>query len=129
LSAGADASNGAILVSNAVLMPFQNVKLMDILTAMNGDGDLKGQFDTLLAAIGAAKATVRDTLGKRSYTLFAPTDDAFAALGYDSDTVKTIDQGVLTDVLLYHLASGAPGRICRQDHDGPRRRVESSQQT
>jgi transforming growth factor-beta-induced protein len=61
---------------------------------------------TLLAAIGAAKATVRDTLGKRSYTLFAPTDDAFAALGYDADTVKKIDQGVLTDILLYHLASG-----------------------
>jgi transforming growth factor-beta-induced protein len=87
-------------------MPFQNVKLMDILTAMNGDGDLKGQFDTLLAAIGAAKATVRDTLGKRSYTLFAPTDDAFAVLGYDPDTIKKIDQGVLSDVLLYHLASG-----------------------
>ncbi len=106
VAAGADASNGAILVSNAVLMPFQNVKLMDILTAMNGAGDLKGQFDTLLAAIGAAKATVRDTLGKRSYTLFAPTDDAFAVLGYDPDTIKKMDQGVLTDVLLYHLASG-----------------------
>jgi len=106
VAAGADASNGTILVSNAVLMPFQNVKLMDILTAMNGDGDLKGQFDTLLAAIDAAKAEVRDTLAKRSYTLFAPTDDAFAVLGYDPDTVKKIDQGVLSDVLLYHLASG-----------------------
>jgi transforming growth factor-beta-induced protein len=106
ITAGADASNGTILVSDTVLMPFQNVKLMDVLTAMNGDGDLKGQFDTLLAAIGAAKATVRDTLGKRSYTLFAPTDDAFAALGYDPDSIKKMDQGVLTDVLLYHLVSG-----------------------
>lgn len=106
VTAGADASNGAILVSNAVLMPYQNVKIMDLLTAMNKDGDLAGQLDTLLAAIDAAKKTVRDTLGKRSYTLFAPTDDAFAALGYDADTVKTIDQGVLTDVLLYHMASG-----------------------
>jgi uncharacterized surface protein with fasciclin (FAS1) repeats len=79
---------------------------MDLLTAMNSDGDLKGQFDTLLAGIGAAKATVRDTLGKRSYTLFAPTDDAFAALGYDADTITKVDQGVLTDVLLYHMASG-----------------------
>jgi transforming growth factor-beta-induced protein len=106
VAAGADASNGTVLLSSAVLMPYQNVKLMDLLTAMNTDGDLAGQFDTLLAAIGAAKATVRDTLGKRSYTLFAPTDDAFAALGYDPDTIATIDQGVLTDVLLYHLASG-----------------------
>ncbi len=106
IAAGADASNGTILVSNAVLMPFQNVKLMDLLTAMNGEGDLQGQFDTLLAAIGAAKATVRDTLGKRSYTLFAPTDDAFAVLGYDPNTIKTLDQGVLTDILLYHMASG-----------------------
>jgi uncharacterized surface protein with fasciclin (FAS1) repeats len=106
ITAGADASNGTILVSSAVLMPYQNIKLMDLLTAMNTEGDLQGQFDTLLAAIGAAKATVRDTLGKRSYTLFAPTDDAFAVLGYDPDTVKKIDQGVLTDVLLYHMTSG-----------------------
>ena len=112
IAAGADASNGTILVSSAVLMPYPNVKLLDMLTAMNTTGDLKGQFDTLLAAIGAAKATVRDTLGKRSYTLFAPTDDAFAALGLDADTIKKVDQGVLTDVLLYHVASG---RLMKKD--------------
>jgi uncharacterized surface protein with fasciclin (FAS1) repeats len=106
IAAGADASNGTILLSSAVLMPYPNVKLLDLLTAMNTTGDRAGQFDTLLAAIGAAKATVRDTLGKRSYTLFAPTDDAFAALGFDADTIKTVDQGVLTDVLLYHVVSG-----------------------
>ena len=106
IAAGADASNGTVLVSSAVLMPFQSIKLLDQLIAMNAEGDFQGQFDTLLAAIDAAEATVRDTLGKRSYTLFAPTDDAFAALGYDPNTIKTVDQGVLTDILLYHLASG-----------------------
>ncbi len=112
VAAGADASNGAILISSAVLMPYPNVKLLDILTAMNTTGDLAGQFDTLLAAIGAAKATVRDTLGKRSYTFFTPTDDAFAALGFDPNTIKTVNQGVLTDVLLYHMTSG---RIMSKD--------------
>jgi len=112
IATGADASNGTILLSSAVLMPYPNVKLLDLLTAMNTTGDLAGQFDTLLAAIGAAKATVRDTLGKRSYTLFAPTDDAFATLGLDADTIKKVDQGVLTDVLLYHVVSG---RIMSKD--------------
>ena len=35
--------------------------------------------------------------GKR--TVFAPTDDAFAALGLDATTVGALDVGFLTDVL------------------------------
>jgi transforming growth factor-beta-induced protein len=106
IAAGADASNGTILSSNAVLMPFQMVNLTDLLKALNAAGDYKGKFDTLLAALDAAKQTVRDTLNKRFTTLFAPTNDAFAALGYDKTTIKTVDQAVLSDILLYQMASG-----------------------
>jgi len=42
--------------------------------------------------------------GKR--TVFAPTDDAFAALGLDATTVGALDVGFLTDVLTYHVARG-----------------------
>jgi transforming growth factor-beta-induced protein len=106
IAAGADASNGTILTANAVLMPFQMVNLTDLLKALNAAGDYKGKFDTLLAALDAAKQTVRDTLNKRFTTLFAPTNDAFAALGYDKTTIKTVDQAVLSDILLYQMASG-----------------------
>jgi uncharacterized surface protein with fasciclin (FAS1) repeats len=44
IAAGADASNGTVLISSAVLMPYQNAKLVDLLTAMNAEGDLAGQF-------------------------------------------------------------------------------------
>jgi transforming growth factor-beta-induced protein len=106
ITASKEALNGTIHTVNAVMMPFNMAKIVDILKTMNGAGDTAGKFDTLLAAIGAAKATVRDTLDKRHNTLFAPTDDAFAALGYDPNTIKKLNQSVLSDILLYHVVSG-----------------------
>jgi transforming growth factor-beta-induced protein len=106
ITASADVLNGTVHTTNAVLMPFNLAQIVDLLKSMNAAGDYMGKFDTLLAAIGAAKSTVRDALGKRHNTLFAPTDDAFAALGYDPNTIKTVDQSQLGDILLYHMASG-----------------------
>ena len=112
ITASAAALNGTVHTIDAVLMPYNRAKIIDVLKAMNSAGDYAGQFDTLLAAIGAAKSVVRDTLGKRHTTLFAPTDDAFAALGYDADSIKTVNQSLLSDILLYHMA---PGRLMGQD--------------
>jgi transforming growth factor-beta-induced protein len=106
ITASTDAANGAIHTVNAVLMPYLQNKIVDVLKSMNTTGASAGKFDTLLAAIEAATPVVRDTLGKRSYTLFAPTDDAFTALGYDPTTIKKLDQAVLSDILLYHVVSG-----------------------
>ena len=36
--------------------------------------------------------------------MFAPTDDAFAALGLDAGTIATVPQADLTNILLYHVA-------------------------
>ncbi|MCK0166025.1 fasciclin domain-containing protein [Jannaschia sp. S6380] len=63
-----------------------------------------GRFGTLLAAVEAAGLT--DTLaGPGNFTVFAPLDDAFAAL--PDGTVETLlqpeNKGQLTDVLLYHV--------------------------
>ena len=61
---------------------------------------------SLVAALGVAGLV--DTLsGNDSYTVFAPTDDAFAAAGInlaDYDTEEEI--AALADILLYHVVAG-----------------------
>jgi uncharacterized surface protein with fasciclin (FAS1) repeats len=69
-----------------------------------------GRFQTLHTAIVAAG--LADTLASadNTFTVFAPTDAAFAALGDDVISSLLADpQGALTDVLLYHVLSGAYG--------------------
>ena len=41
-----------------------------------------------------------------SFTVFAPTDDAFQKLDINSVNVGDLDQNFLTDVLLYHVSRG-----------------------
>jgi uncharacterized surface protein with fasciclin (FAS1) repeats len=65
-------------------------------------------FDTLVAAVLAADPAVLKTLSaKGQRTVFAPTDDAFAALGITPDNVATLGSDTLTAILLYHVAPGA----------------------
>jgi len=81
--------------------------IVDVAIAVNSEGDYAGYFDTLIAAVLAADPAVLNTLnGNGQYTVFAPTDDAFAALELDESNIGDLDQGFLTDVLLYHVAHG-----------------------
>lgn len=81
--------------------------IVDVAIELNSAGDFAGVFDTLIAALLAADPIVLDTLdGNGKFTVFAPTDDAFAELGLDPNTIQTLDQDLLTDVLLYHVARG-----------------------
>ena len=96
-----EASNGVIHVIDSVLLP--PAKLVDIVDTAVADG----RFTTLAAALGAAGLV--DTLkGEGPFTVFAPTDDAFAKL--PEGTVATLllpenlDQ--LKSILLYHVVSG-----------------------
>ena len=70
-------------------------------------------FSTLVAAV--VKADLVQVLdGRRKFTVFAPTNDAFdaaaeALLGPGNSGVQLVDAlpvGQLTDVLLYHVAPG-----------------------
>jgi uncharacterized surface protein with fasciclin (FAS1) repeats len=73
-----------------------------------------GSFTTLLAAVDAAG--LGDTLAEGGpFTVFAPSDEAFAKL--PAGTVESLlaDPAKLTDVLTYHLV---PSRVTAADAAG-----------
>ena len=66
-----------------------------------------GSFKTLAAALTAAGLV--DTLkGNGPFTVFAPTDEAFAKLppGTVANLLKPENKGMLIDILTYHVVSG-----------------------
>jgi len=95
------ASNGVIHVIDKVLMP--PADLVDIAAVASSTG----VHESLVAAL--AKADLVSTLqGDGPFTVFAPTDQAFADAGIDLDTFTTDEEiAALTDILLYHVYSGA----------------------
>jgi transforming growth factor-beta-induced protein len=97
-TADIECSNGVIHIIDTVLMPKDNI----VETAIaNKD------FNTLVDAVIAAD--LQTTLGDESeqYTVFAPTDEAFAAL--DTEYLNNLvnnDTENLTKILTYHVVSG-----------------------
>ncbi len=90
------ASNGVIHVIDSVLLPPK-----DIVDTAVADG----RFKTLATALTAAGLV--DTLkGKGPFTVFAPTDEAFAKLPAGTIDALLADQAKLTAVLTYHVVSG-----------------------
>jgi transforming growth factor-beta-induced protein len=66
-----------------------------------------GSFSTLAAALGAADLV--DTLkSKGPFTVFAPTDEAFAKLpkGTVTDLLKPENKAKLASILTYHVLAG-----------------------
>jgi uncharacterized surface protein with fasciclin (FAS1) repeats len=65
-----------------------------------------GQFTTLVAAIEAAGLTDELSTGG-PYTLFAPTDEAFAAIPTETmDALLAAPEEELTQILTYHVVDG-----------------------
>lgn len=66
-----------------------------------------GQFKTLAAALDAA-GLVETLKGAGPFTVFAPTDAAFAALpaGTVEKLLKPENKSKLTEILTYHVVSG-----------------------
>src|SRR5690606_34974617 len=66
-----------------------------------------GNFTTLVAALVATG--LDDTLDDedRTFTVFAPTDAAFAALGEGAVEALLEDLPALENILLYHVIAGA----------------------
>ncbi|MEM7025620.1 MAG: fasciclin domain-containing protein [Pseudomonadota bacterium] len=75
-----------------------------------------GSFETLVAAVQAAELV--DTLkGEGPFTVFAPTDEAFAKLpeGTVEDLLKPENKDQLVAVLTYHVV---PGKVMSADIAG-----------
>ena len=72
-----------------------------------------GTFTTLVAAVGAA-GLVDVLKGDGPFTVFAPTDDAFAALpaGTVEDLLKPENKDQLIAILTYHVV---PGKVMSTD--------------
>jgi uncharacterized surface protein with fasciclin (FAS1) repeats len=86
----------------ASLRPAKSPTIVDVALAVNAES---GEFSTLIAAVVAADLVgALSAVGQR--TVFAPTDAAFAELGYDAGTIVTLPKDVLRDILLYHVAPG-----------------------
>ena len=90
-------------VPEPTAMPEPEVMLKDIVDTAVADG----RFETLVAGVQAAELV--DTLkGEGPFTVFAPTDDAFAKLpaGTLDSLLLPENKQALTDILLYHVVSG-----------------------
>jgi len=99
-------TNGVIHVIDAVLLPPSDEAAMEKKTIVDV-AVADGRFNTLVAAVTAAEL-VETLSGEGPFTVFAPTDDAFAAL--PAGTVDSLllpeNKQQLTDILLYHVVSG-----------------------
>ena len=86
----------------------QGPTIVDVaVTANGGPGPDDGDFDTLIAAVLAADPVVVQTLtGNGQFTVFAPTDLAFAEIGLNPNNIGDVPQDVLTNILLFHVARG-----------------------
>ncbi len=99
--ADVEGSNGVIHVIDAVLIPAADTESNTIVDIAVADG----RFTTLVAALQAAD--LDGTLsGEGEFTVFAPTDDAFALLPEGTVEALLNDIPALTDILLYHVVAG-----------------------
>ncbi|MGH8948695.1 MAG: fasciclin domain-containing protein [Acidimicrobiia bacterium] len=98
------ASNGVIHVIDQVILPpsmSEAAEMGDIVeTAQTAGG-----FTTLLTAVEAA-GLVETLQGEGPFTVFAPTDEAFAALPEGTLDGLLADTEALSQVLLYHVVPG-----------------------
>ena len=92
-------ANGIIHVIDTVVMPVTENVVAKAKSA--------GTFGTLLAAVEAAGLS-ETLMGKGPFTVFAPSDEAFAKLpgGTVENLLKPENLGQLQDILKYHVVSG-----------------------
>jgi len=99
-----EASNGVIHVIDAVLIPTTigepEGSIVDLALA-------SPDLTTLVTALQAADLVGALADEDALFTVFAPTDEAFAALGDDAIAALLADTEALTNVLLYHIVGEA----------------------
>ena len=106
------ASNGVVHVIDKVLLPPEKKDIVDTAAST-------GKFKTLLAAAKAA-GLVGTLKSDGPLTVFAPTDEAFAALpaGTVESLLKPENKDKLAAILKYHVVSGKVLAKQAVKHDG-----------
>lgn len=107
---------GAAMIAGTALSPAKATEMDIVDTAV-----ANGSFTTLVAAVQAAGLV--DTLkGKGPFTVFAPTDEAFAALpeGTVETLLKPENKDQLVQILTYHVV---PAKVMSSELAGKRAKV------
>lgn len=104
-SANVMADNGVIHVIDQVILPpsMKDMPDMNIAEIASGNSD----FSTLVTALSAANLVTTLSDEDATFTVFAPTNAAFAKLDSTVLTALLADQTALSNVLLKHVFSGA----------------------
>ena len=100
-----EASNGVVHVIDKVLVPeMEEAVSNDVVEDVKSIAEVAvaGGFNTLVAALSAADL-VETLSGDGAFTVFAPTDEAFAALPEGMLEGLLADTEALTQILLYHV--------------------------
>ena len=102
-----EAVNGVVHVIDTVLMPPADPDPDTVALSIAELAVADENFSTLVAALTAADLV--DTLADETatFTVFAPTNDAFAAIPSDTLDAILADTDTLTAILLQHVIAGA----------------------
>lgn len=113
----------AMIVAAAMVLPFSaaHAETKDIVDTAAG----AGKFQTLVTAVKAA-GLVETLKGTGPFTVFAPTDEAFAKLpkGTVDDLLKPENKAKLAAILTYHVI---PGKVMAADIKGKKTNVKTVQ--
>ena len=97
------ASNGIIHLIDSVLIPPADTDDEAILGSIVETAAAAGSFNTLVTALQATGLDAVLANTEETFTVFAPTDDAFAKLGDDTINALLADPDALSSILLYHV--------------------------
>ncbi len=118
-----EASNGVVHVIDQVLLPsIATLPLGTVLEPAVYNAD--GAFTTLIAALEEAELVETLADGEATYTVFAPTNDAFADFIAANDGIADAEallaSDALTNILLYHvLGQEVPSSAVPGEGDAP----------
>lgn len=98
-------SNGVIHVIDMVVVA--DVQLPEPFLTVADVAAANGSFTTLVAALQATGLDAVLDNTATDFTVFAPTDAAFALLGQETIDALLADPEALSNILLYHVVSGA----------------------
>lgn len=91
-------STGLVMANGTKEAKMQSTTIVDVAVK-------DGRFTTLVAALKAAKLDAT-LMGSGPFTVFAPTDEAFAKLPAGTVDALLKDIPTLTKILLYHVVAG-----------------------